>query len=167
MIFILVIFGHRQCYPADLCTYDFAQHITVSFCSFPSSTGYCDYLLDIFLNERWNLCLLLGIYSLEGVHLLMDYLCFFFHERYVHICPINTIFLEYEVLQVRSQSARGTASISPMDVWFDPAPGQIVHVSILSLQWFFAGSVKVSWKSDRKVNCQKTNIALMHWLKIY
>lgn len=56
---------------------------------------------------------------------------------HVHICPLNTIFLEYEVLQVRSQSARGTASISPMDVWFDPAPGQIVHVSVLSLQWFF------------------------------
>lgn len=56
----------------------------------------------------------------------------------------------------------GTAPISPAGVWSDPAPEHISHVSVVSVQWFFAWSVKASWKSDRKVNCQKTNNALMH-----
>ena len=86
--FILVILGHKQCCSACLCTYNFAQHRAATFCSFPSSAGYYDYLLNIFLNDRWKLCLLLllFIYSLKDFHIFMDYLYLFLHEMYVNIC---------------------------------------------------------------------------------
>ena len=142
-----------------------------AFCSFPSSTGYCDSLFDIFLNDWWKLCLLLLLlnYSFKPFLVFVDYLCVFFHEMYVNICLDKySISRVLNVIKVRSKP-RVLEEQPPFGkaLWFHPAPESISHVSVLSLQLFFVGAVKDSWKSDRKVSCQNSTDTLLHQLRCF